>query len=128
MKHVEIDKILAYLKKKRLLSAVEITFCDTTQQRSVYKLRCRLPPDRYQLYIRIIQTPTELIYSYQLFTDHPIVRWDNAPHFPNISSFPHHFHDQSDIVHSSPLQGDIFADLEIVLPEVLDVIQKQEGI
>ena len=42
--------------------------------------------------------------------------------------FPHHFHDQSDIVHSSPLQGDIFADLEIVLPEVLDVIQKQEGI
>ncbi len=124
MKHVEIDKIFAYLKKKRLISAVEITFCDTTQQRSVYKLRCRLPPATYQLYIRIIQTPAELVYSYQLFTD--IVRWDNAPHFPNIPSFPHHFHDQTDTVHSSSLQGDVLADLEIVLSKVQDVIQQLE--
>lgn len=128
MKHIEIDQVFAYLKKKRLISAVEITFCDTTQQRSVYRLRCRLTPATYQLFIRIIQTPTELVYSYQLFTDHPIVRWDNAPHFPNIPAFPHHFHDQSDTVHSSPLQGDIFADLEIVLSDVLDMVQKQDGI
>lgn len=72
MKRVEIDQILAYLKQQRLISAFEMTFCDTTQQRSAYKFRCRLTPDTYQLHIRIIQTPTELVYSYQLFTDHPL--------------------------------------------------------
>ncbi len=123
---VEIDDLLAYLKKQHLLTSLELTSCDKTMTRSVYKLRCRLLPNTYQLYIRIIQTPTELVYSYQLFTEHPIVRWDNAPHFPAVSSYPHHFHDQNDTVHRSPLQGDVFADLDIVLSEVKEVIQRLE--
>ena len=123
---VEIDDLLAYLKKQHLITSLELTSCDKTMTRSVYKLRCRLLPNKYQLYIRVIQTPTELVYSYQLFTEHPIVRWDNAPHFPDVSSYPHHFHDQNDTVHSSPLQGDVFADLDIVLSEVKEVIQRLE--
>ena len=123
---VEIDALLAYLKKQHLITSLELTFCDTTATRSVYKVRCRLLPNTYQLYIRVIRTPTELVYSYQLFTRHPIVRWDNAPHFPDVSSHPHHFHDQNDTVHSSPLQGDVFADSDIVLSEVKKVIQSLE--
>jgi hypothetical protein len=124
--HVEIEEILAYLKRQHLVTAIEVLFCDATLKRSVYKLRCRLIPDKYQLYIRIIQTPIELVYSYQLLTDLPIVRWDNAPHFPAIPSFPHHFHDQAETVHSSSLQGGVFADLDIVFAEVKDVIQRLE--
>jgi len=124
--HVEINAILTYLKHQPLISAIDLTFADQTVQRSVYKLRCRLIPGQYQLYIRLIQTPTEVVYSYQLFTEHPIVRWDNAPHFPNIPSFPHHFHDQTDTVQSSPLQGDIFVDLHVVLTFVQAVIHQRE--
>ncbi len=90
---VKIDDLLAYLKKQPLVTSLELTSCDKTMTRSVYKLRARLFPNTYQLYIRIIQTPTELVYSYQLLTEHPIIRWDNAPHFHDMSTYPHHFHD-----------------------------------
>lgn len=94
--------------------------------RSLDKIRCHLLPAKYQLFIRVIQTPAEMVYSYQMFTDHPLVRWDNAPHFPDVSSSPHHFHDQHDAVHPSPLRGEVFADLEIVLAEVKELIQRLE--
>lgn len=52
---------------------------------------------------------------YQLYTDYPIIRWDNAPHFPEISTFPHHHHTVDGAIEASPLQGEIFQDLEYVL-------------
>jgi hypothetical protein len=38
--------------------------------------------------------PEHIRYAYQLFeTDKPLLRWDNAPHHPQIgTNFPHHFH------------------------------------
>ena len=42
-----------------------------------------------------------------------IVRWDNAPHHPKISTFPDHRHRKSDVVEPSP---------SINLDEVLDQI------
>ena len=57
-------------------------------------------------------------YAYQLFTDHPILRWDNAPHYPNISTAPHHFHDENNMVRESPLKGKMQQDLKTVLSEI----------
>jgi len=43
-----------------------------------------------------------------------ISRWDNAPHFPNINTFPHHKHIESEVVPSN----------EISLEEVISIIEK----
>ena len=48
-----------------------------------------------------------------------LMRWDNASHFPELASFPHHKHDYrsgSEIVEDS---------FNISLSEVLDCIQSQ---
>ena len=48
-----------------------------------------------------------------------LIRWDNAPHFPKIMSYPHHKHDYrsgSEMVTES---------YDITLVEVISYIQKQ---
>ena len=76
-----------------------------TRWRIGHKIRCQLLRPAYQLEIRLIQTEEEILYSYQLFTDRPLLRWDNAPHFPALQSFPHHFHEETDRVQESSLTG-----------------------
>ena len=93
-------------------------FIDDSLQRSVCRLRCGLLPSRFKLDIRLIQTETESIYTYQLFHKRPIVRWDNAPHFPYIATFPHHFHNQKGEVVESNLIGNIFDDIDLVFKEI----------
>ncbi|MHA1168708.1 MAG: toxin-antitoxin system TumE family protein [Candidatus Hodarchaeales archaeon] len=41
-------------------------------------------------------------YRYHLMDSNKrfIVRWDNAPHFPGISTFPHHQHTRSGVIES----------------------------
>ena len=90
---------------------------EETAHRAVYRIRCHLLRAAYQLEIRFIQTEDETIYSYQLFTDRPIIRWDNAPHFPALRSFPHHIHGENDEVKESPLIGDPIQDLPYVLDQ-----------
>ncbi len=43
-----------------------------------------------------------------------ISRWDNAPHFPKLSTFPHHRHTKSEVVPSN----------EITLEEVISQIEQ----
>ena len=55
-------------------------------------------------------------YAYQWVRDEkPILRWDNAEHFPSVLSHPHHFHDPTGEVQSSTLSGDPGPDLPLVL-------------
>jgi hypothetical protein len=56
-------------------------------------------------------------YSYQLFgEERPIFRWDNAPHYPELSeNFPHHFHDEPGAIVSSELTGNPVEDVLSVL-------------
>ena len=90
----------------------------------MYKIRCDLPKGySSQIRLRLRAGTTE--YSYQLFTNKPILRWDNAPHHPNLPNFPHHFHDDTDTKHPSGLTGDPLADVPIVLAEVTDYIRKR---
>ncbi|MCF8367371.1 MAG: DUF6516 family protein [Bacteroidales bacterium] len=44
-----------------------------------------------------------------------ILRWDNAPHHPNIHTYPHHKHKTSEV----------FPSLEITLEEVIAFIENE---
>ena len=55
---------------------------------------------------------------YQLFTEVPLLRWDNKEEFRQLATYPHHHHDEQGNVKASPLTGDPLRDLEVVLQEV----------
>ena len=71
------------------------------------------------LQVRLYCNGEHTDYAFQLFRDEtPMVRWDNKEHFPSISSYPHHFHNASGQVESSPLNGNPTHDLPIVLNDL----------
>ncbi len=115
---VELSKIVEHLKSIEIISSIQVVFLDDSLQRSLCKIRCSLLPSLYKLDVRLIQTENEIIYSYQLFHNQPIIRWDNAPHFPSVTTFPHHFHDQNERIKTSNLMGDIIEDIDYVLGEI----------
>jgi len=123
---VELSKIVDYLKSIEIISSIQVVFLDDSLQRSICKIRCSLLPSRYKLDVRLIQTENEIIYSYQLFHDRPVIRWDNAPHFPSVTTFPHHFHDQNDKIEPSNLIGDIIEDIDYVLGKIKRLLTEGE--
>jgi hypothetical protein len=80
----------------------------------LFKIRCELISGQ-TLQIRLRGVSGSIRYSYQEFTDKPLRRWDNAPHFPNFPNFPHHHHDSRGNITESSLTGDPTADLPRVL-------------
>lgn len=115
-----LDEVIRLLRARPFIHSSRIIEYDETPFGTLLlKIRCRLPAG-HQLQIWIHQEPEFLAYSYQLFTDRPLLRWDNAPHHPELQEhFPHHFHDQSGNVTPSDLRGDVLVDL----PAILDRIQ-----
>jgi len=47
-----------------------------------------------------------------------ILRWDNAPHYRNITTFPHHKHNHA---------GNVIESTEISINEVIKIIQMKIG-
>ena len=80
----------------------------------LFKIRCELTSG-HVLQIRLRAVAGHLRYSYQEFADKPLRRWDNAPHFPHLSTFPHHYHDPQGKVMESLLTGNPTRDLSQVL-------------
>ena len=80
----------------------------------LFKIRCELIPGQ-TLQIRLRAVSGSIRYSFQEFTDKPLRRWDNAPHFPHLPNFPHHHHDSQGNITESSLAGDPTADLAQVL-------------
>lgn len=115
---LDIQQVKQILAASDLIASWQVLIEDETAQRALYKIRCRFIRVAYELEIRFIQTENEIIYSYQLFTDRPIVRWDNAPHFPVLHGYPHHVHGASGKVDESTLIGDPIQDLPHVLSQV----------
>ncbi|MFH1703829.1 MAG: DUF6516 family protein [Nitrospirota bacterium] len=114
-------EVISLLKASDLVSKIEIRDVDEIKDRGIYKVRCNLIPSRYKLEIKIIYTKGEILYSYQLFTDKPIIRWDNAPHYPKIKTYPHHFHNKDGNVVESELTGIPIEDLKVVLIMIKDM-------
>jgi len=112
-----IDAILDSLQRHTLSKSVRvINYDETPTGKLELKIRCRLT-QVYQLQIWLHRDLTFLDYAYQLFTDHPILRWDNAPHYPHLATAPHHFHMEDATVYESALTGRVLDDLKQVLAE-----------
>jgi hypothetical protein len=84
------------------------------EQNFLFRIRCELTTGR-ALQIRLRGAAGGIRYSYQELTDRPLRRWDNAPHYPDLSSFPHHFHDLQGKIIESSLTGEPVTDLQHVL-------------
>jgi hypothetical protein len=74
--------------------------------------RARLHPDglRIEKYSFHWQSPDENL----------IYRWDNAPHHPELSTFPHHIHESDDVrvlPHEAIDVAGVLEKIEKVLPE-----------
>jgi hypothetical protein len=121
---VDIQQVKQILAASDLIASWQVLIEDETAQRALYKIRCRVIRVAYELEIRFIQTENEIIYSYQLFTDRPIIRWDNAPHFPALHGYPHHVHGETSEVDESTLIGDPILDLPYVLSRVRDLVTR----
>ena len=121
---LDIQRVKAILTASDLIASWQVLIEDETAHRALYKIRCHALRTAYELELRFIQTEDEIIYSYQLFTDRPIMRWDNAPHFPALQSFPHHTHDESGAIDESDLSGDPVQDLPNVLNQLRALLAK----
>jgi hypothetical protein len=121
-KPFNFHSIILKLENSDLISKIEKTHIDEISQRGFYKIKCRLIPSKYNLEIKFIDTGEEFIYSYQLYSTTSIVRWDNEPHFPDIETFPHHFHDTGGNVLESSLMGDPEIDLYTVLSKTQEFL------
>jgi hypothetical protein len=79
------------------------------------KIRVTLIDGR-NLQIRFYHNQGHVDYAYQVLQGAlPIQRWDNKEHFPNLATYPHHFHTPSGQVENSPLIGVPMVDLPLVL-------------
>lgn len=76
---------------------------------------------------RIYYNRGHIDYAYQLFTDVPLLRWDNKEEFHHLETYPHHHHDEQGNVKPSPLTGDPVRDIEVVLHEVSAFLALHEG-
>lgn len=118
-----VRKVLAILEGHPLVSDVKIIRLDETPTGHLEcKVRCRITGGQ-QFQVWLHQSAHTTDYAYQLFTSVPLLRWDNAPHYPGIETAPHHFHDEQNNVGSSPLTGQPSVDL----PIVLEVISQRLG-
>ena len=120
-------ELLAILRRHALVrSARVVAFDETPSGRVELKIRCRLQGG-YQFQVWLHVEPTSLDYAYQLFTQQPLLRWDNAPHYPKIATAPHHFHDAQGVVDRSPLCGNPSMDLPVVMAEITSWLQRQSN-
>lgn len=115
-------EIIFLLNKSKIISRVEVKTFDEIKGKSIYKIRCNLVPSKYKFEIRFVCIENQILYSYQLFSKTPIVRWDNAPHYPKIKTYPHHFHTSDGNVIESELSGNAVENLDKVLSHVKTII------
>lgn len=65
--------------------------------------------------VRIYVNRSHVDYSYQLFREGHLLRWDNKEEHRYLRSFPHHHHLPDNSVVESPLSGNPRQDLRMVL-------------
>ncbi|MDQ1354850.1 MAG: hypothetical protein QG657_5159 [Acidobacteriota bacterium] len=125
-KPLNLSSIISLLEKSSIVSKIEKVEIDEISHRGFYKIKCNLIPAKYKLEMKFIKTKYEFIYSFQLFTTLPVVRWDNAPHYPDIKTFPHHFHDSEGNIVESELEGNARNDLKKVLSKITELISRSK--
>ena len=89
-----------------------------------FKIRAVLFKKDARLQVRIYYNRGHVDYAYQLFTNTPLLRWDNKEEFRHLATYPHHHHDAQGYVHPSPLTGEPVQDMGIVLQEVTAFLKR----
>ena len=109
-------KTLELLYKSPVIKSYEIL--DFKKGRNFYylKIRAILINDTV-LHIREYVSPDDTSYSYNWVDKdgNLICRWDNAPHYKHIKTFPHHKHTKDGVKES----------FETTLQDVLTVIERE---
>ena len=89
-----LGQIIAALRRNPLVRDLEIM--ELVEEESVQFLRAKAEiVDGSLLYVRELFFPDHSKYSYhwQTQTGEMLLRWDNAPHHPEIPTHPHHKHE-----------------------------------
>jgi hypothetical protein len=120
-----LAELLDILSQSQIVQATQVVEHDETAHgRALLRIRCHLSLG-YNLQIWVHDGRTFQRYAYQLFTDRPILRWDNAPHHPEIGGFPHHFHDESGREFPSALTGNPLVDVPVILDKIARFLERE---
>ena len=112
-----LDDLLTRMRAAPELSDVQVVENDAADDETfVFKVQASIRSNRLQ--VRFLADKDFQRYSFQVYGDRPLLRWDNTPHYPNLSNSPHHFHDHKGNVTSSALTGNLLVDFEIAMAEV----------
>ena len=92
-------------KYQEIISSVE--YFEYIVDEKVSKLKCKIKlVDVSFLWIREIKINSKLIaYSYYWLREDNsiIIGWDNAPHYKDVKTYPHHKHDGNKVESSSEI-------------------------
>ena len=104
------------LRKSEIVKRVIHSHVDSTGEESyVLKIRAELINGWLLDFFEHGADKNRRRYSFHVFQSRKmIIRWDNAPHHPEVESFPHHKH----------VRGKIEASNEMTLALVLSELQK----
>jgi len=106
---------LRLLKKSKIIKVYNVL--DFKQGRDFYYIKIKATIiNKSSLYIREYVSKDEHLYSYhwQDKDKNLILRWDNAPHYKTLKTFPHHKHTSEGVYES----------LEINLEDILEIIER----
>jgi hypothetical protein len=96
-----VGHIIAALRRSPLVK--DLTVIEVVEEESVQFLRARAELiDGSLLHVRELFFPDHSKYSYhwQTQTGKLLLRWDNAPHHPEVSTHPDHKHERDQVVPS----------------------------
>ena len=110
--------IVSLLKQSKIFS--EIKVIEFVDEDTVQLLRIKATVnDGSILYVTELQTSSHQKYSYHWQKENGdiLIRWDNSPHYKNLKTFPHHFHES----------GNIKPSHRITIEEVIEKIRRRIG-
>ena len=115
-----LNFVVTSLQLSPLCNEVHVVSTESFSSRQfTLKVRTKLIDDSL-LQVRLYFNEDHIDYAYQLIKDDlPFLRWDNKEHFPNLSTYPHHFHMADGRIIESSLTGNPIRDL----PEILEQLR-----
>jgi hypothetical protein len=118
-----LDLVITTLRADlRCESIVRIETEVFSEERFFVKVRAQIREGLF-FQVRIYCNRGHYDYSYALFGDSPITRWDNKEDCPGLENYPHHHHSSDAKIVASSLRGDPVIDLPIVVQELLEFIR-----
>ena len=108
--------ILNKLKSSNIVKEIVSINFDGVGDNYRLKIRARLK-NNWSIDVFEHKTPDIRRYSFHVFeNDKMIVRWDNAPHFSDMKTFPYHKHYKSKVLESREMT------IETVLDELSNML------